>query len=93
MPCPTCDRTMQNLGIEDRRVFWCPSCGTVKSIDPGGFESISQPKLVARVKASADAGKGNATFEALRKETTFFAMHNRTWEDVREACGLPKQGE
>lgn len=36
MSCPTCDHTMQNLGVEKpaehgaTQVFWCPRCGTVK---------------------------------------------------------------
>lgn len=36
MSCPTCDATMQNLGVESppdrpgRQVFWCPRCGTIR---------------------------------------------------------------
>ena len=34
MPCPVCNHTMQNLGLETdaRRVFWCPRCGCVKTL-------------------------------------------------------------
>lgn len=31
MPCPNCDHTMQNLGVEAKFIFWCPRCGTVKT--------------------------------------------------------------
>lgn len=31
MACPTCNRTMQNIGQNNgASVFWCPLCGTVK---------------------------------------------------------------
>ena len=30
MACPNCDHTMQNLGADDRRLFWCPRCGTIR---------------------------------------------------------------
>lgn len=39
MPCPTCNHTMQNLGLDQakRRSFWCPRCGTVKTEIQGTF--------------------------------------------------------
>lgn len=45
MACPTCDRTMQNLGVEGQRIFWCASCGTIKSIATD-FVNISTPYIV-----------------------------------------------
>ena len=30
MSCPVCNRTMQNLGSPERRIFWCSGCGTLK---------------------------------------------------------------
>lgn len=52
MACLTCDHTMhlvcgnitQMPGGNDMRVFWCPRCGTLKTID-----GISKPMLVTRV--------------------------------------------
>lgn len=59
MACQTCDRTMQNLGLDmpGRRVFWCPTCGTLKTETIGTFtdgggsmphihETVERPKLV-----------------------------------------------
>lgn len=46
MPCPTCDHTMQNLGVElaadspVNAVFWCPRCGTIKSRRAGSTEEF-----------------------------------------------------
>ena len=35
MACPTCNRTMQNIGQNNgASVFWCPLCGTVKINTP-----------------------------------------------------------
>ena len=34
MACPICSHTMQSIGIsnaDDRRVFWCMRCGTLKT--------------------------------------------------------------
>lgn len=60
MACPTCDRTMQNLGLDQagRRAFWCPTCGTLNTDTVGTFtdgggnsmphahENFERPKLV-----------------------------------------------
>lgn len=60
MACPVCDRTMQNLGLDQagRRVFWCPTCGTLKTeiqekgaagVEPdhlATFSNFERPKLV-----------------------------------------------
>jgi tRNA(Ile2) C34 agmatinyltransferase TiaS len=42
MACPTCSHTMQNLGAEGQRLFWCPRCGTIKSVS-GDHDSVSRP--------------------------------------------------
>lgn len=47
MACPNCDHTMQNLGVNGQKVWWCPRCGTVKSEDRHGFVTISHPKYTA----------------------------------------------
>ena len=44
MACPTCDHTMQNI---DDAVYWCPRCGTVRTIRGAGIKEV--PKLVERV--------------------------------------------
>jgi hypothetical protein len=50
MACPTCEHTMQNLGVPEARYFWCPRCGTVRSVAPDGFENVSTPLLVGRCR-------------------------------------------
>jgi hypothetical protein len=52
MACPTCDHTMQNIGVchppyEKVPVFWCPRCGTLKANVVTGEDEV--PKLVGRV--------------------------------------------
>ena len=45
MPCPTCDHTMHNLGVESQRIFWCPRCGTIKTEVDEQHHVISLPRL------------------------------------------------
>lgn len=51
MPCPTCNQTMQNLGLDTspKRTFWCPNCGTLKTVC-GDFEESERPALVRRLQ-------------------------------------------
>lgn len=56
MSCPTCQHTMTNLGVPEKRVFWCPRCGTVKSCTAGG-EVADRPALVGDVLMSCVLGK------------------------------------
>lgn len=49
MACPTCNHTMQNLGMEAERKFWCNRCGTVKSYT-GEFENVSVPRWTRLAK-------------------------------------------
>lgn len=39
MACPTCDHTMQNLGVNGQNIFWCNRCGTIKTVI-GDYEEI-----------------------------------------------------
>lgn len=48
MACPTCDHTMQNLGVENQKIFWCPRCGTLKTIS-GDYEEIEQTIFIKRI--------------------------------------------
>lgn len=50
MPCMTCNHTVQNLGVDGQKIFWCPRCGTIKSVDAANFESVSVPKLADAVR-------------------------------------------
>lgn len=51
MSCPKCEHTMQNLWVDpkDKRIFWCPRCGTIKVQWigwPGGQEEVVSPKML-----------------------------------------------
>jgi tRNA(Ile2) C34 agmatinyltransferase TiaS len=50
MPCPSCSGTMQNVGVPDSRVFWCPRCGTLRMVDSDDVESDHPPSLVERCR-------------------------------------------
>jgi Zn-finger nucleic acid-binding protein len=39
---PTCNETMQNLGVEGQRIFWCPRCGTLK-LYSGEHADVERP--------------------------------------------------
>lgn len=49
MACSTCNCTMQNIGASDRRVFWCPTCGTLSTIS--GEHREDEPPTFARTDA------------------------------------------
>ena len=53
MSCPTCDHTMESLGVCDEAVVYlCPRCGTVKhGSDFDGKPLVYVPKLVERCRA------------------------------------------
>ena len=59
MPCPTCNATLQNLGVDQpgRRVFWCPNCGTLKWECADGRVETDTPKGI-RVLATDGAMSG-----------------------------------
>ena len=59
MSCPTCDHTMQSLGITEDGLnsWWCPRCGTLRqrsSEEPESFDD-EVPQLVARCREVAKA--------------------------------------
>ena len=51
MSCPTCDHTMQKVGVFDDNgpTFWCPRCGTLR-VDTQAGEFVDRPKLVDRCR-------------------------------------------
>lgn len=56
MACESCGHTVQNIGggDESRRVFWCPRCGSLKTITGAAgaqpFVKSEAPKLVERAR-------------------------------------------
>lgn len=52
MACPVCDHTMQNLGVPERRLWWCQRCGTLKEME-GTAERIELPLHLRHVLAAA----------------------------------------
>lgn len=100
MPCPTCNHTIQNVGIPDRRVFWCPRCGTLteeilldlgNKSDPQYRQVPETPKLVERVKAADDAqvtrwleNRGIVPMKGVR------CIPFGHWQDVRRCIGREK---
>jgi len=55
MPCPNCNNTLQNLGLDQtgRRTFWCPNCGSLKweRRNPAGdvFVETDTPNVILRL--------------------------------------------
>lgn len=47
MPCPSCDHSMEGLG---GGVFWCPRCGTLRSLSVTNLPTDTTPKLVERCR-------------------------------------------
>ena len=79
MPCINCRRTVQALGIGDRRIFWCPSCGSVS--EQGMEENKTEaPALLDRVRIAAD--------KAHAADLENVIVPAVIWRAVREAAGL-----
>lgn len=53
MACPTCDHTMQSIGQTKRQdsVFWCPRCGTIRTLYSPTKMDDDAPSLPHRVRA------------------------------------------
>ena len=82
MPCAVCDHTLQNVGAEGRRVYWCPRCGSLK-IETGDFGDTQAPALVGRVRSVA----GNAK-ECLLDREPSFAVARRDWMTLCESIAI-----
>lgn len=68
---------MKNLGFPPiprcTAMFWCPSCGTIKSITGNGREETETPTVVSeisRVAAIAHPAQAIDALEQLAKEVT-----------------------
>ena len=68
MACPVCNRTMQNLGSPERRIFWCSGCGTLKE-ESGDFSRVEMPGDLWHVidAARLDPGKQHTSQHATVK--------------------------
>ncbi len=51
MACPTCDHMMQNLGATTDRIFWCPRCGTIRTIR-GQCNDDAVPRWIIQADAA-----------------------------------------
>ncbi len=51
MPCDNCGHTLQNINVasENRRIFYCPRCGTLVT-ETDSRREIDTPKLVERCR-------------------------------------------
>jgi hypothetical protein len=50
MSCPTCDHTMQRLNEHWPAYYYCPRCGTLRTVQIGLLspDDVAVPKLVTR---------------------------------------------
>ena len=60
MACKNCNHTMQGLGetADGRRHFWCPRCGTLRSLSPGGWTADGTPSWIYRLCLLVKDGDG-----------------------------------
>lgn len=82
MPCETCNHTVQNIGAEGRRIFWCPRCGSLLT-ENGDHRETSMPMLVTRVR-STDGDPGCTR----PKPYSRASVPGDTWLAIIEAAGL-----
>lgn len=74
MSCPVCNRTMQNLGSPERRIWWCATCGTLKE-ESGDFVRIESP---ANVRAVIRAARLSPTTSGATRVSHVDAMFDVT---------------
>ncbi len=84
MACPTCSATMQNLGVEGQRIFWCPRCGTCKAEMSDDFAITSAPSLATHVRNAAE----DAEKVSLDSRTLVYAVPIYHWVACCEAVGV-----
>ncbi len=53
MSCPTCNHTMQNLGVQGQRIFWCSRCGTLREYT-GDFSRVELPAWLRQITSVAN---------------------------------------
>jgi hypothetical protein len=85
MPCTICNHTVQNIGIEgrgQRRIFWCPRCGSLKT-ERGDSSDTRPPELVERVRAVAGTAR-----ECISGEEPSFAIGRRHWLTLCESIAV-----
>ncbi len=93
MSCPVCDRTMQNPGTPDRKVFWCGWCGTLKE-ETGEFVKYELPSMLRHVVLAAklpSAALDQTSQTSVAGEFTVRQVHKeptpRIELTVRDSCG------
>lgn len=94
MPCPLCNHTLQNLGLNEpgRRTFWCPRCGTLQT-ESGEHIEHEVPRVAPRGLSAAELLDACRTF--LGSFSTHVDGTSRTWtpnllkfrDAVRKAAG------
>ncbi len=83
MPCPKCDHTLQNLGLDKpgRTVFWCPRCGTLKTeLHHMGktYETHETPKAVECMRAFVMMIDGTGTGRFLKSQAALSGVLEST---------------
>ena len=79
MPCDICNHTLQNMGVEGQRIFWCPRCGSVKT-ENGDFHETSQPMLVSRARKAYDGSLKTSSYN-------WATVDIKDWREILDAIG------
>jgi hypothetical protein len=95
MPCDFCGHTVQNIGNEHRRIFWCPRCGSLKdgrlsNTESADFSETTVPQLADQIRAANDMAM---RLPKAGRIHGWIISHIR-WMGIREAVGRdPHAGE
>ena len=79
MPCDICAHTIQNVGAEDQRIFWCPRCGSLTT-ENGEHRKVESTILTRRVRDAKDRTKPTIDLRSLIVPAYF-------WNNILEAVG------
>lgn len=90
MPCDICGHTVQNIGATDRQMYWCPRCGSLKTV-MGDHSDLAVPGLVDQLKGAEDVAM------RVPKDGPYpigWIVGHIRWMGIREAIGRdPHRGE
>lgn len=91
MSCPTCDHTMQNLGVKDAAgsIFWCPRCGTLK-MRSGDYEEVELPIWLRHLVHKSGVVEGKQNVYQHSTVRALFQVHRNQTEPLQIQMEIEK---
>ncbi len=85
MPCAICSHTIQNVGAEGQRIFWCPRCGSLTT-ENGDHRQVEPTMLSRRVRSMEE----NSILATINDHFVH-ATDQYNWNEVCESVGIKQR--